>query len=131
MEKKPIYAFYGSLRPGEYNYHRLRLAENSIHLGIHKIPGFKMFSLGGYPYIMKATDDDVIVVDLMEITSPTIEGYIDRMEIGAGYERTIVNIAGHDAVIYTMKRTWAGAPHVQSGDWVQFLQEQNKTKATV
>lgn len=110
------YAFYGSLRKGQYNHSRAGLAKQ-IYIKTVKIPGFIMYSLGAFPMIVRGTSADEITVDLFALISPDLERGIHLMEIGAGYERITVKIEGEDYYIYIYDRAPSGITKVKSGDW--------------
>lgn len=122
---KKIFAFYGTLRMGNYNYNSIIKGQKGVdYLGEATIPeGYKMFSLGGYPMLMKdETATTPIVVDLFEIDNDKVSSPIERMERGAGYEEHTIEINGMNCVVWVGKPSqlpylekWCSV--VKSGDW--------------
>lgn len=120
----PKIAVYGSLRRGQYNHDRFGKMD---FLGEATLPGFKMFSLGPYPAVVKTNDEtSTIKVELFEV-SPNIKQNLDWMEFGAGYEELeVVASVGNqqiNASIYAYPRMVSDTI-VESGDWVQFKKQQ-------
>ena len=94
---KEIIFVYGSLRKGFYNYKSCGL-DKAKFLGEGFISGFKMFSLGSYPCVVKSNDDnDVIFGEIYEVDDVT---KIRNMELGAGYFEEEIIINGIKAKIY-------------------------------
>lgn len=126
------YAFYGSLRRGQYNHSRTGLTTKAAFLKTVVIPGFKMYSLGAFPLIVKSTSDkDKITVDLFAIQDESLERSIHMMEIGAGYERITQNIEGVDYYLYAYDRANPNLQQVVNGDWAEYQVElQKKMKLT-
>lgn len=80
---------YGSLRKGEYNNYML---DNSKYLGKGIIRGYKLFSLGNYPFIFKTYDEkDIVVVEGYDVDMYSANT-IKYMEICAGYKIENVEI---------------------------------------
>jgi len=119
MNKNSQYAFYGSLRRGMENY---RLFESDLNfLRTVELGGFKMFSLGPYPYIIRTgNSEDKIVGDLFIVTNRETEQTIHKMELDAGYIFSEVEIAGNKFGIYLLEATNADHPEVGGGDWSTF-----------
>lgn len=120
---KHLLAVYGTLRQGHGNN---RLLENSNLLGIQKVPGFKMYSLGGFPAINKADDDSSIEIEVYEVTSPNelkniyrLEGYTGNRDAdGNWYDTTDVKTEFGDAEIFYFKGSLEGTrPLVADGVW--------------
>ncbi len=73
MNSEGGYAFYGSLREGLENYALYR--DDLGFLETVELCGFKMDSLGDYPYVVQTGDFvDSIVVDLLTITNQQHNG---------------------------------------------------------
>lgn len=109
-------AVYGSLRSGMYNrrgFPTLKTLETT------RLEGYKMRSLGGYPYIYPS-DTDSVVVELCEVEDEDY-GYIRRMELGAGYDEVPVEINGDTYLIYVYRRDNDHNQLVGNGDWVDFV----------
>jgi gamma-glutamylcyclotransferase (GGCT)/AIG2-like uncharacterized protein YtfP len=124
MNKDNNYAFYGSLRKGQYNYTAAR--EGMEYLQTVEIPGFKLYALNAsYPCAIRTNDpDDILTVDLFRLNKDRALG-IHYMELGAGYDYDEVEILGTKYGIYTFDSSNAGrlaSRHVPGGDWVKYLQ---------
>ncbi len=118
MENNIKAVFYGSLKTGFYNNPQ---SEGVISTGkIVDIPGFKMFSLGSYPYIRKTEEKSSIKGELFNISQEDFD-WINRMELGAGYTKEVVDIDGSLHYIYVMSpnRCTEDRRPVESGNWVQ------------
>ena len=109
---------YGSLRKGEFNNYLLK---NSEYIGKGIVEGFKMYSLGSYPFVYQTNNkDDTIVV---EGYKTDIETYnlIERMERLAGYTKVDVVISADTEIIgeiYKIDNLIRYYDKVVSGDWV-------------
>lgn len=103
MEKTKIIAVYGSLKQGQYNYDRFKQYYPSINV-IKKdtIKGFKMFSLGPYPAVVKSNNGN-IAIQLLEVPTEAYDS-IKRMELGAGYNEIDVQVKGINAKMYIFNR---------------------------
>lgn len=85
--------FYGSLRPKHYNYARFFNADNhEIIKDNIKVPGYKMYSLGSYPCVLKGTPEDKIVCTAIKIKDKYTSRHIHMMEITANYNCHTVEI---------------------------------------
>lgn len=124
---KKYYAFYGSLRVGEYNYDRLLKDKPGVdYVKTITLPkGYLLYSLGAYPMVIEdETSEFPLVLDLFEIDAPNISKWIDMMEIGAGYTPTTIVI---DNVAYCLfvgdykeNSQWLKSNSiVTSGDWTE------------
>lgn len=123
---KNIFAFYGSLRVGEYNYKSLLEEQDGVEfIGTDTVHGYELRSLGAYPVILPSTEENGIVVDVFEINNKAIIQRIRSMELGAGYEEVSVLLPTLElsATIYE-----GGKHHnmrkdsyklVPTGDWVK------------
>lgn len=106
---------YGTLRQDEYNYDRVRGAfgPNSLKkVGETEVHGYRMHNLGFYPAVVKATESDKIVCDVMEASDKAL-AFIDAMEKGAGYDTA--QVQGH--TLYFVTRDVSGSPVITSGNW--------------
>jgi len=112
---------YGSLRSEGYN-NRSQFKS----LGLTKIKGYKLYSLGPYPGINEGEEDDELVCEILEV-SPKDAQWIDRMEIGAGYRLEKKTVDGHECTLYVHNRDLSERPHVEHGDWIKYRQEQRTT----
>lgn len=131
MNKNNLYAFYGSLRKGMYNFHALK--RGMEYLRTTEIPGFKLFSLGSYPCAVQTHDEaDIMTVDLFTVTGEAERG-IHSMELGAGYKYREVEIDGTMFGIYLFDSSRLPSlkdRHVPGGDWVKHLQGFNEKAIT-
>jgi gamma-glutamylcyclotransferase (GGCT)/AIG2-like uncharacterized protein YtfP len=117
IERLGYYAFYGSLRLGMENH--LAFADTVSYLRTVNLTGYRMYSLGEYPYVVQTHDpDDVIIADLFYIDSPATEQMIYEMEIDAGYIRCPILIEGNKFGIYVFPSSMPGDEYLPGGDWV-------------
>lgn len=133
--KGGLYAFYGSLRKGQYNYERTGLPKET-YIKTVQIEGYEMYSLGAFPLVVQSSNKkDVITVDLFAIANVDLQRGIHLMEIGAGYERITHNIDGKDYYLYVYSRANKGLQRVTSGDWAEWqaklLKNQNALLASI
>jgi gamma-glutamylcyclotransferase (GGCT)/AIG2-like uncharacterized protein YtfP len=130
MNKKNLYAFYGSLRVGEYNYNRLLKGQPGVtYITTTTLPkGFLMYSLGPYPIVTKSElSTSPLVVDIFEIENDYVANFIDMMEIGAGYEKSTVCIEDYNCIIYV--GYYSNSTNiVASGDWSKELKRRADSK---
>jgi gamma-glutamylcyclotransferase (GGCT)/AIG2-like uncharacterized protein YtfP len=119
------FAFYGSLREGQYNHNYLIAPyKDSVKVETVELKGYKMFSFGAYPFVVKSEDAaDSIVVELHTIPNEMPARRIHFMELGAGYgaEEVIINDKAYCLYVYP-DRNWEekGYEKVPEGDWVKF-----------
>ena len=129
-----LFAFYGTLRKNQGNYkYFIDKTEHEV-LGTVILPGYKMYSFGGYPFVIPSDDkSDTIVVDLMSVPNETAAYGIHAMELGAGYQ---VQEIVHEGKVYwlyvyrTADYVRHGVPQVESGDWVAYKKEETDKKYT-
>jgi gamma-glutamylcyclotransferase (GGCT)/AIG2-like uncharacterized protein YtfP len=100
---RPVRLFmYGSLKEGFYNFDRFG-GQRVIQKGV-RISGFTMLNLGSYPGAIRwdGVGPNGIVGEIHEFTPAAFEG-VERMEIGAGYERQRVTTdTGESVELYLM-----------------------------
>lgn len=117
-------AFYGSLRKGCYNYERFK--DGLTEKGQSVISGFRLYSLGAYPCIIRSDNpEDKVVVDLFEADEATFNR-IHRMELGAGYDAEEVELNNENYVIYTFPPSMSEfytRNRVSDGDWLKHVQD--------
>ncbi|MGC3948709.1 MAG: gamma-glutamylcyclotransferase family protein [Chryseolinea sp.] len=117
IESLGNYAFYGTLRIGMENHQVF--AKTLVHLKTVTLNGYRMYSLGEYPYVIRTgLQKDCIIVDLFRLTSDLTEQMIYEMEIDAGYVRSTVTIDGIKFGIYLFEKSMSDDEHVEGGDWV-------------
>lgn len=114
---------YGSLRKGEYNDYIL---EHSKYLGSGIIRGYKLFSLGSFPFIFRTYDEkDIVVVEGYDVDLFTAN-IIKEMERCAGYEIDDVEIEVIEGdlgivingSVFVMEKMCNNYGEVKGGDWV-------------
>lgn len=112
---------YGSLRKGEYNNYILNKAD---YLGYGLIRGFKLFSLGSFPFVYRTYDnEDIVVVEGYDVDLDTAKDISD-MELSAGYNKVNVDIevleggvtAGN---VWEVDRIYMNYGEVKGGNWVE------------
>lgn len=126
------FAFYGTLRSGQGNYRWSVARDNGAEFdGEHVIPGYKMYSLGGYPFVAPSNDADAsIVVELYKLSDPDIIRSIHRMEIGAGYDTATIEVNDQQYTLYYQHNNNYGYTEVPNGDWVKFVEARRKQYET-
>ena len=125
-EKTPILLFtYGTLMRNCGNHHIIKGAK---FISEATVKGFKMYSMGSFPFCMQAEETDIVKGEVFEIDEDLFRG-CDRLE---GYPRFYnrVNVTteeGHEVWIYFIDSSSrdnehypAGYPLVESGDWIEF-----------
>jgi gamma-glutamylcyclotransferase (GGCT)/AIG2-like uncharacterized protein YtfP len=119
MNKKVRFAFYGTLRPGDYNFARFQEGLTVVDTGL-TLKGFEMKSLGPYPFIHESLEENV-VVDIVDADTATAAS-IERMEYGAGYQSKKVNIGAYEdvTVFYYPSDMGGRFPKVTDGDWLKY-----------
>ena len=122
MDSKSKYAFYGTLRRGMENYETFR---NSMeYLRTVDIPGFRMYSKGSYPYVVRSQDEqDRITAEIFQIGNPMAAKEIDELELGAGYFLDYMSIGNEKFGIYVFQQNFTDDFRIASGDWVQHVKE--------
>lgn len=119
MNRDGRYAFYGTLRPGMELYQVYR--PGMTHLGQALLKGYRLYSLGEYPYAVPSSGGS-IVVDLYRL-EPDCARDIHEMEIDAGYYYDEIIIDGLAFGIYLFDRPGAQDPEIRSGDWTRHVAE--------
>lgn len=119
MTGSPIFALYGSLRAGMGNYHRFAGAME--HLETVRVPGFRMYALRNYPYVvLSANPSDSVVVEIVQMTNPETEREMVEFERSVGYDLHYFFFNGRRVGIFIFNVPGAH-PWIESGDWVEFL----------
>lgn len=103
----------------------LAFADALTYLKTVTLTGYRMYSLGEYPYVI-CTDhpDDRIVVDLVHINTTAAEETIYEMEIDAEYIRSAVLIEGNKFGIFLFVANRDIDEHLPGGDWVMHIRGQ-------
>jgi gamma-glutamylcyclotransferase (GGCT)/AIG2-like uncharacterized protein YtfP len=123
MNKDSLYAFYGSLRRGMNNYERYREAMDylfSAHLN-----GFKLYSRGQYPCVIKSSSHDSVMVEIFKITDKDFEKQIHELEMSEGYLYEEISIDKKMVGIYIYENV-ENFQEVKGGDWVTFFGDRLK-----
>lgn len=131
-DKKQTFAVYGTLRLNQGNYERI-LKNNSKHIKTINIPGFEMFSLGGFPGIKRSSNENsTIVADLFEVSCPEtkrrldiLEGYNKGTDSGMYLRRKVKLHNEEDCEIYIWNYEDRGT-FIENGDWVKFKNQRNQ-----
>lgn len=117
---------YGTLMSG---FHNNRLLGNSKYLGETTTDdtGFDMYSVGGFPGVIKnAVDGSQIKLEVYEITDWQIADRIDYLEGYPNlYTKAVVDTFDFGPVtIYIFNRSIKGLKKVKSGDWREFIMQE-------
>lgn len=118
MTGSHLYALYGSLRAGMSNRGPFAHALEAIKT--IRIPGFRMYALRYYPYVVETgSPADTIVVEINRVTDRDTEQKMIEFEASVGYQ---VKAFTHEGMTFSMFIfPQAGAhPVVAGGDWVEF-----------
>ncbi len=142
---KKYFAFYGTLREGQYNCERcltdrttkkyksgIEFIEN---VTITQVP-WKLISLGSYPMLLPVDHHNFpLVVDIFEIDNYEVERFIQLMEEGAGYSKHLLPVYSKKMGMVIECEIWVGdkestkyykkRPIIISGDWVGYNSESN------
>lgn len=120
MIQEILVAVYGSLRE-DFGNHRVLERNDAQKLSTERIGGFKMYSMGGFPFIQTATDEDMITIEVYAVPITGLPD-LDRLEgYPSFYDRKLVQTSKGQAWIYFIdnERT-SGYPPVVDGDWYMF-----------
>jgi gamma-glutamylcyclotransferase (GGCT)/AIG2-like uncharacterized protein YtfP len=112
--KELIIALYGSLRDGLYNSRRLNLQNRSEFLGITKVRGYALYSLGPYPGVYPS-EDSYVIAEVRRFSGKEqleVARTIDYMELYGGYHREYVEKPESE--------------RIDHGDWTKYLREKLK-----
>lgn len=94
---------YGTLKKGFYNYNRFM--GNAKFLGNVHITGYKMYSNGTYPAIVKSdVPSDLISGELYEIEDDNFN-IIRDVELRAGYYMDTYKMRGEDIPLFVMDKS--------------------------
>lgn len=118
---KHIVAVYGTLREGQGNW-SWALRNRSEKLGEAEISGFQMYSTGGFPAVVHATDEDVIKIEVYEVDDEVFSD-LDRLEgYPTMYTREQVDTEYGSAWLYIWNSSTARLQLLPEGDWVAYRQ---------
>jgi gamma-glutamylcyclotransferase (GGCT)/AIG2-like uncharacterized protein YtfP len=126
-----IMALYGSLRNGLYNYQRFDLQNRSEFLGMTKVKGYALYSLGPYPGIYPS-ESSFVVAEVRRFSGKQqleVAKSIDYMELFGGYHRDSVDLEIENKKIRGFIYVYDEKPEtgkIEHGDWVHYLREQSE-----
>lgn len=118
---KHLLSVYGTLKKG---FHNSYILGDSKLLGEQEMPGFKMFSMGGFPAINIADEDSKIKVEVYEVTEPEVLKRVYMLENYTGkrdhpdnwYDTVEVPTKWGNAEMFYFKEP-IDRPEVTSGVW--------------
>ena len=118
-------AVYGTLRDGQGNHHILY----GLPYDNDVVRGYKMYSLGGFPYVVHTGDDeDQVQVEVYKVPDEStayrldgLEGYCPERGYTNFYDRTIVTTEqGRTVNMYFFHEADESDPVVPLGDWANY-----------
>lgn len=116
-------AVYGSLRQGFGNYNGFLRQYGDPICRFRSAPGYEMFSLGGFPGVVRRElSDKSIVVEVYEVDDETKQR-LDRLEgVPTFYYEDNIDTPAGPAVIYLLPDSvhYTSRPIVEDGDWFRF-----------
>lgn len=118
-QAKGLVAVYGSLRKGLHNH---ALLHNADFKGTAVANGFKMFSMGSFPFIthQDATEQDTIQIEVYAVTPEEMRN-LDRLEgFPSFYNRELIDTPYGKAWIYYIDNERGGYAPVVDGDWMKY-----------
>lgn len=122
MNKEGLYAFYGTLRCGMEN-HAL-FAKGMQFIKTVVLRGYRLISLGDYPYAVRTGDTSTIVTELFHLSEPVAMD-INMMELESGYYYDEIEIDQSLYGIYLFEEINPGDELIPSGDWVKYITERS------
>ncbi|AKB76489.1 hypothetical protein MSHOH_0006 [Methanosarcina horonobensis HB-1 = JCM 15518] len=123
-----VMALYGSLRDGLHNSRRLNLPNKSDFLGMTRIKGYALYSLGPYPAVYPA-DDSFVVAEVRRFSGKQqleVAKSIDYMELFGGYHREYVDLEMEQQKVRGFIYVYDEKPEtevIEHGDWFRYLKE--------
>lgn len=118
MNKDSLYAFYGSLRRGMSNY---ELYKEALEYQFSaRLKGFKLYSRGQYPCVIKSNVTDSVVVEVFQVINLDFEIQIHNLEMGEGYIYEEIGIDEKKVGMYVYENS-ENFQEVIEGDWVTFF----------
>jgi gamma-glutamylcyclotransferase (GGCT)/AIG2-like uncharacterized protein YtfP len=123
-----VMALYGSLRNGLYNSQRFDLENMSEFLGITKMWGYALYSLGPYPGVYPS-EDSFIVAEVRRFSGKQqleVAKSIDYMELFGGYHREYVDFELKEQKVRGFIYVCDEKPKTEKidhGDWTYYLKE--------
>jgi gamma-glutamylcyclotransferase (GGCT)/AIG2-like uncharacterized protein YtfP len=124
-------AVYGTLRPGDYNYQRFVNLfgewDFQVLTGPIEITGYRMYDLGSYPGIKKASDNDKIIVQVIGCSDECYD-VINAMEEGAGYQAIDLKVDGHECKTFLYDHDVYEETLIPHGDWIKDVNDEKEAK---
>jgi len=124
MEKNLV-AVYGSLKKGFGNY---PLLSTSNFLGECTISGFRMFSFGAFPFVLKDMRSNYpIHCEVYEVSNETLQ-HLDYLEgYPQFYNKDNVSTPYGRATIYVLNRSLDSitSPEIKTGNWTHDFNRYN------
>ncbi len=126
--KELIIALYGSLRDGLYNSRRFNLQNRSELLGMTKIEGYALYSMGPYPGVYPL-EDSYVIAEVRRFSGKEqldVAKSIDYMEIFGGYHREYVDLGIGEQKFRGFIYVYDEKPEserIEHGDWARYLKE--------
>lgn len=123
-----VMALYGSLRNGLYNSRRLNLPNRSDFLGMTRIKGYALYSLGPYPAVYPSKNSS-IVAEVRRFSGKQqleVAKSIDYMELFGGYHREYVDLEIEQQKVKGFIYVYDEKPEtkiIEHGDWTRYLNE--------
>lgn len=131
--KELIIALYGSLRDGLYNSRRFNLQNGSEFLGITKVRGYALYSLGPYPGVYPS-EDSYVIAEVRRFSGKEqleVAKSIDYMELFGGYHREYVDLGIGEQKFRGFIYVYDEKPEserIEHGDWARYLKEKIERK---
>ena len=109
--------------------------EDSVKFkGYAVLEGFKLYSLGSYPAVLKSNSSrDVVVGEIYQFVDEHKLDIFDEMEIVAGYKRIYTKVKDEDGneidiVLYEFAypNYLKSKENIESGDWVKFIEARRR-----
>ena len=134
MSRITLLGTYGSLRVGEYNHSSVKDSMPIVELE-RKVAGYKMYSLGAYPAIVRTDDpEDIITIDVFDMASTqqasNMMSSIHRMETNAGYDIEVASTIDGEMEVLLYTQTYRaesfdelGHEQVVGGDWTAYQRQ--------
>lgn len=131
--KELIIALYGSLRDGLYNSRRFNLQNRSELLGMTKVRGYALYSLGPYPGVYPS-EDSYVIAEVRRFSGKEqleVAKSIDYMELFGGYHREYVDLGIGEQKFRGFIYVYDEKPEserIEHGDWARYLKEKIERK---
>lgn len=117
-----LVAVYGSLRKGLHNH---SLLENAKLLSTETTGNFRMYSMGGFPYIRPVESPYDITIEVYSVDDHEFAN-LDRLEgYPSFYDRKQIPTTQGNAWIYFIDEPPGGREEVTTGDWKQYYGANN------